>query len=83
MLFEGVNHTHLAAPNVSVKNVSGAGDALIAGTLLGLSEHLPLLEAVRHGLAATALALQTLSTVPESLTRQQLTAALTGIPDAN
>ena len=79
-LAEGSNRTHLAAPAVAVANVSGAGDALIAGTLLGLSENRPLAEAVRHGLAAAALALQTLATVPADLTRQKLDAQLARLP---
>ena len=79
-LAEGSNRTHLAAPAVAVANVSGAGDALIAGTLLGLSENRPLAEAVRHGLAAAALALQTMATVPADLTRQKLDAQLARLP---
>ena len=58
-----------------VLNVSGAGDAIIAGTLLGLSEGQPLAEAVHLGLAAAALALQSMETVPPELTRATLEAS--------
>jgi len=81
-VFEGPAVTHLPAPAVPVVNVSGAGDALIAGTLLGLSEDRPLINAVHHGLAAAALALQTATSVPPDLTREHLDSALTGLPDA-
>ena len=75
----------LPAPMVPVTNVSGAGDAIIAGTLLGLSEDRDLTDAVKYGLAAAALALQTIETVPPTLTRERLDtmlAANQGIPNA-
>jgi len=81
-IHDGASPTHLPAPAVPIANVSGAGDALIAGTLLGLSEDRPLREAVRLGLAAAALALQTTSTVPVDLSREKLEAALQGLNDA-
>ncbi len=65
----------LPPPAVSVLNVSGAGDAIIAGTLLGLSEGQPLTDAVHLGLAAAALALQSMETVPPGLTRATLEAS--------
>ena len=78
-VFDATGRTHLPAPRVRVQNVSGAGDALIAGTLLGLSEDRPLREAVHYGLAAAALALQTAASVPADLTRAKLNDALTGL----
>jgi pseudouridine kinase len=78
-IFEHGASTDLPAPLVPLVNVSGAGDALVAGTLLGLSEDRPLTESVRFGLAAAALALQTVATVPAGLTRDKLNAALTGL----
>ena len=66
--------TRLPAPAVPITNVSGAGDALIAGTLLGLSERNPLRTAVHFGLAAAALALQSMSSVPPDLARPALDA---------
>ena len=72
MLYQGAGSQHLPAPSVAVVNVSGAGDALIAGTLLGLAEDRPLVAAVALGLAAAALALQNIAAVPAGLSRAAL-----------
>lgn len=45
----------LPALPAAVADVTGAGDALVAGTLSGLAARLPLAEAVGWGLAASAL----------------------------
>jgi pseudouridine kinase len=76
IIYDQKSETPFAAPKVSVVNVSGAGDSLTAGTLLGLSEARPLLDSIRYGLAATSLALQTFDTVPPDLTRQRLEAEM-------
>ncbi len=50
--------TALGAPTVTVRDVTGAGDGLVAGTLCGLSEGRPLADCVRLGIAAAALSLE-------------------------
>ena len=77
---EGARRTHLPPPAVVVVSVSGAGDAMISGALLALSQDRPLTQAVRYGLAAASLALQTLATVPADLSRARLEAALAQLP---
>lgn len=46
-----------------VKGVNGAGDSLAAGTVLGLAEGLALNDAIRFGLAAAALTLESGSVI--------------------
>jgi pseudouridine kinase len=62
----------LPAPKVKIVNVSGAGDALVAGTLLGLSEGRELVASVLLGLAAAAFTLQSPGTVSSDLSRAKL-----------
>jgi pseudouridine kinase len=52
----------------SVRSVNGAGDALAAGTIYGLSEGRGLFEALRFGLALSALTLESDETVRRDLT---------------
>ena len=59
--------TVIPAPDVPVVSVSGAGDAVAAGTLLGLSRGVPLQDAVQFGVALAALTLQSVHTVPPQL----------------
>lgn len=65
---QGGDVTHLAALPVTVTDVTGAGDALIAGTLAGLNRGLPLRDAVPCGLRAAAIALQAVGAAPATLT---------------
>jgi len=51
---------HLEAPGVERVNTIGAGDSLSAGIAAGLHQRLPLLEAVRLGVAAAASDVTTL-----------------------
>lgn len=51
------DHTAIECPSVDIADVTGAGDALIAGTLAAIARGHPLLEAVRTGIAASAAAL--------------------------
>ena len=51
-----------------IVDVTGAGDAAMAGTLYGLVTGLSLTEAARLGRAASALALEAPTAVPETLT---------------
>lgn len=59
---------HVPSARVKVVDVTGAGDALIAGTLAGLNRGKLLEEATHCGLAAARLALQAKGSVPQSLT---------------
>lgn len=56
-----------AAPSPSIVDVTGAGDALIAGTLAGLEHGLPLAQAVAAGMRAAALTLECAGAVAEAL----------------
>lgn len=49
----------------TISDVTGAGDALAGAAFLALVEDAPLVEAVRQGLAAAVLAVETPATVPE------------------
>lgn len=51
-----------------VREVTGAGDGLIAGTLFGLAWGEPMVAAVGHGLAAAAIALESAGAVDAGLT---------------
>lgn len=57
-----------------IRDVTGAGDALVAGTLFGLSEGRPLADSVGIGLAAAAMALESDRAVSEALTPEALLA---------
>ena len=65
---------HYPALNVDhVRDVSGAGDAFIAGILFGLQNDMELSEACLWGSAAAALTIQTFQTVMTDLTLADLT----------
>jgi pseudouridine kinase len=51
---------------------TGAGDALSAATIFGLLEHMPVHEAIRLGVSAAALTLQTRETVCQELSLEKL-----------
>src|SRR5688500_9733759 len=55
----GGDITTLPAVAADVVDVTGAGDALIAGTLSKVIDGAPLVEALRTGLVAAALAIET------------------------
>lgn len=76
ILAEDSNILVLPAPDVPVVSVSGAGDAIAAGTLLGLSRALPIKDAVQLGIALAALVLQSVHTVPPQLSMDVLTASV-------
>ncbi len=65
-----------AAPVDGIADVTGAGDALVAGTLKTIAEGRPLREALRWGLAAAALALEAPGGVRPDLSPALLDAAL-------
>jgi sugar/nucleoside kinase (ribokinase family) len=58
-----------ALPTVP-RDVTGAGDALISGTLFGLSEQRTLVEAAHSGLAAAAITVESGSTTAALLTAE-------------
>jgi pseudouridine kinase len=59
--------TMLPAVAADVVDVTGAGDALIAGTLSRVIEGVPLREALRTGLVAAALAIESRGSVRPDL----------------
>jgi pseudouridine kinase len=64
---DGTNAHLLPAENVTVVEVTGAGDALAAGTILALVEGRPLVEAVSFGIHLAGLALSVPESVPPGL----------------
>jgi pseudouridine kinase len=60
------------APTVKIVNASGAGDALIAGTLLRLAENAPLATSLRFGTACAAFALSSPEAVASNLSREKI-----------
>lgn len=62
----------LPAPPAAPRDVTGAGDALIAGTLFGLSERRGLVDSVRIGQACAAQAVESEDTVPGALNARSL-----------
>ena len=58
------------------RNVTGAGDALVAGTLFGLTEGRSFFDAVPLGLAAAAITVESGATVADNLTVELLHARL-------
>jgi pseudouridine kinase len=67
---------HLPATPAAVVDVTGAGDALVAGTLAQLSHGCALAEAVRYGGALAALTLETSASVRTDLATPALKAEL-------
>jgi len=54
------------------RDVTGAGDALVSGTLYGLSQNLDLCDARRLGLAAAAIIVESESSAAPCLTPEAL-----------
>ncbi|WP_418514492.1 carbohydrate kinase [Deinococcus sp. RM] len=73
---EGV--TELAALPAEVRDVTGAGDAMLAAFLAALASGLPPAEAARHGHAAAALTVESDHAVSPTLTPAAIQARLTG-----
>jgi pseudouridine kinase len=63
---------HMASRRVTPVDVTGAGDSLIAGVLMGLSQGESLSTACRLGMEAASLTLQTKDTVHPHLSRSKL-----------
>ncbi len=70
--------TELAALPANVRDVTGAGDAMLAAFLAGLASGLPPAEAARHGHAAAALTVESDHAVSPTLTPAAIQARLTG-----
>ncbi|HJZ95086.1 MAG TPA: PfkB family carbohydrate kinase, partial [Candidatus Solibacter sp.] len=68
----GDDRRAMAVLPATPKNVTGAGDALVAGTLYGMTEGLNLFEAARFGLAAAAITVEAQGTIAEDLTVEML-----------
>jgi pseudouridine kinase len=66
----------LPAIKARPRDVTGAGDALVAGTLFGISQGLPLAEAARWGLAAAAITVESEFAAAPGLTRAMLESRL-------
>jgi pseudouridine kinase len=66
--------TVMPALKATPRDVTGAGDALVAGTLYGLSLQLDLLAAARLGLAAAAIAVESRDSAAPNLTVEALRA---------
>ncbi|WP_132554098.1 carbohydrate kinase family protein [Rhizobium azibense] len=63
-------------PVETIADVTGAGDSLAAGILSALMQDLPLEEALRHGVAAAALTVQSPYAVNEKLSSELLAETL-------
>lgn len=65
-----------AAAVPSIADVTGAGDAAVAGLVCGLAEGLPLADAARLGQHAAAVKLASSNSVADGLTRERLMQSL-------
>jgi len=63
---------HVPALDIDVVDLTGAGDALTSAVILGLLEGMPMNEAIRLGVSAAALALQSRETVCHDLSLERL-----------
>ena len=71
----------LPPPPRKVADVTGAGDALAGATVAALLRGLPLRAALREGVAAATLAIESADAVPD-FTRGDFAEALALVPDA-
>jgi pseudouridine kinase len=60
------------ALDIEIVDLTGAGDALSAATIFGLLEDMPIGEAIRLGVSAAALTLQSRETVYRELSLEKL-----------
>ena len=63
---------HVPALNIEIVDFTGAGDALSAAVISGLLEGMPIGEAIRLGVSAAALTLQSRETVCRDLSLEKL-----------
>ncbi len=71
-VYHGEEVSSLPALAATPRDVTGAGDALVAGTLFGLLQNLDLCAAARLGLAAAAIAVESDGSTATALTREAL-----------
>jgi len=76
IVMDGSGHTRVEAIPVQVVDATGAGDALIAGTLVAMRKGRSLAEAVRIGTVAAALTLECPHSVRPDLSLALLESAL-------
>lgn len=80
--FDGDQVFSIAPPPArKVVDVTGAGDALAGATTVAMLRGLPLREALREGVAAAVLAVESDKSVPD-LSPQEFAAVLSLVPDA-
>ncbi len=70
---------HLPAAEASVRDATGAGDALTAGLVYGLVTGMSVEEAVRAGIACATLSLEETGPVASDLSPERLRRAMRGI----
>jgi pseudouridine kinase len=63
---------HVPALDIEIIDFTGAGDALSAAVIFGLLEEMPIGEAIRLGISAAALTIQTRETVCPDLSLEKL-----------
>lgn len=63
---------HLPAPQTNIKDVTGAGDSLVAGVIYGLNHGFDLKTACQYGMTCSYLTLQSEQTVSEELNEKKL-----------
>jgi pseudouridine kinase len=63
---------HVPALDIDIVDLTGAGDALTAAVIFGLLEEMPVGEAMRLGVAAAALTIQSRDTVYRELSLEKL-----------
>jgi pseudouridine kinase len=63
---------HVPALEIEIADLTGAGDALSAAIVFGLLEDMPIGEAIRLGVSAAALTLQSRETVCQDLSLEKL-----------
>lgn len=63
---------HIPALDIDVVDLTGAGDALTAAVIFGLLEEMPVGEAMRLGVSAAALTIETRETVCRDLSLEKL-----------
>jgi pseudouridine kinase len=73
-VYDGAGIRTMRALEAKPRDVTGAGDALVSGTLYGLVNGLDLCEAARLGLAAAAITVESASSTASQLTAEALVA---------
>ncbi len=68
----GTDRGHIPAIRTEIRDETGAGDALTAGAIFGLLNEVPLDEAMRLGVSAASLTLQSRETVVPNLSLELL-----------